>query len=159
LAAAQRDRRLGVVAPETGYRDWLAGALGVRWDHVPFAAFPRVQPGAAPRAPQPRVAVIGTIGGELGGTPVGEGPAHLLQRVAGRIARVEQIAVAQHEPLAADASAMPALTLARAFGWTPQRALEREPLAALIAVDSWVKRQRRIDAVKSLAGVPVDFYG
>lgn len=159
IGAAQRDRRLGLASPERGYRDWLGASLGVRWDHLPFAAFPRVRPNAGAVTPQQRVAVIGTIGGELGGTPVGENLPDLLQRVAGRIARVEQIAVARQLLSAPDAPAMPAAAVAQAFGWSPARALDTEPLAALIAIDSWVKRQRRIDAVKSLAGVPVDFYG
>ncbi|HEX4509486.1 MAG TPA: hypothetical protein VH328_05385, partial [Burkholderiaceae bacterium] len=138
LGAAQRDHRLGLASPETGYRDWLAASLGVRWDHVPFAAFARVRPGAAPVQAQARVAIIGTIGSELGGTPVGENLPDLLQRVAGRIARVEQIAVVRQMLQAADAPSMPSATVASCFGWSPSRALDTEPLAALIAIDSWV---------------------
>jgi hypothetical protein len=41
LAAAQRDRRLSLLSPESGYRDWLGTLLGVTWNVVPFAAFPR----------------------------------------------------------------------------------------------------------------------
>ena len=45
LIAARTDRRLGLVSPETGYRDWLGQALAITWDHMPFAAFPCVQIG------------------------------------------------------------------------------------------------------------------
>jgi hypothetical protein len=159
LAAARRDRRLTLVSPESGYREWLGEALDVQWDVVPFAAFPRLQPGAAPTAAQPRLAVIGTIGDELGGTPVGEKLPDLLQRVAGRIARTERLAQLGDALRASDAHAMPARTTMDVLGWSLEQAFDREPLAALIAIDSWIKRQRRIDAVRSLAGQPVDFYG
>lgn len=159
LAAARHDRRLSLLSPESGYRDWLGDTLGVSWDVVPFAPFPRLQPGAAPIAAQSRLAVVGTVGDELGGTPMGEPLDKLLQRVTGRIARAERIALLEGALRAADAHPMPARTVCEVLGWTPEHALAREPLAALIAIDSWVKRQRRLDAVRSLAGLPVDFYG
>jgi hypothetical protein len=165
LNAARKDARLGLVAPETGYRDWLGDTLAVQWDHVPFAAFPCVQRGPLARAAAgeqavlPRVAVIGTIGNELGGTPAGETLSGLLARVAGVHASPERLATLHDALLAPGADAMPALTVARELGWGPERAFDRPSLALLVAVDSWVKRHRRIQAVASLAGVPVDFYG
>ncbi len=159
LAAAQRDPRLSLVSPESGYRDWLGAHLGVRWDLLPYAAFPRLEPGSTPVPAQARIAVIGTVGDELGGTPVGESLPDLLQRVAGRIARTERLAALHDALRAPDAHALPARTVADVLGWDGAQALEREPLSALIAIDSWVKRQRRIDAVRSLAGQPVDFFG
>jgi hypothetical protein len=165
LNAARRDPRLGLVAPETGYRDWLGATLAVQWDHVPFAAFPCVQRGPLARAAAgvqprlPRVAVIGTIGSELGGTPAGETLPGLLARVAGAHAAPERLATLHDALLAPGADAMPALTVARELGWGPERAFDRPSLGLLVAVDSWVKRHRRIRAVASLAGVPVDFYG
>jgi hypothetical protein len=165
LNAARKDARLGLVAPETGYRDWLGKILAVQWDHVPFAAFPCVQRGTLARAGQtdttvlPRVAVIGTIGSELGGTPAGETLPDLLARVAGAHAGADRLATLHDALLAADADAMPAQTVARVLGWGPERAFDRPSLAVMVAVDSWVKRHRRIQAVASLAGVPVDFYG
>jgi len=165
LAAARGDARLGLVAPETGYREWLGEMMGVHWDHLPFAAFPGVRRGlrAGPAAGAPevlaRVAVIGTIGNELGGTPAGETLPELLQRVAGGLASGAQLARLHDALLAAGADAMPALTVARELGWDADRALDRASLTAFVAVDSWVKRDRRIQAVASLAGMPVDFYG
>ena len=165
LNAARKDARLGLVAPETGYRDWLGKTLAVQWDHVPFAAFPCVQRGTLARAGNdettvlPRVAVIGTIGNELGGTPAGETLPGLLARVAGKHAGADRLEALHEALLAPDAEAMPALTVARVLGWGPERAFDRPSLAVMVAVDSWVKRDRRIQAVASLAGVPVDFYG
>lgn len=165
LNAARVDSRLGIVAPETGYRDWLGKTLAVQWDHVPFAAFPCVQRGAFAHAagPEPvvlpRVAVIGTIGNELGGTPAGETLADLLARVGGKLTTADRLAALHDALLAPGADNMPALTVARELGWGPERAFDRPSLALMIAVDSWAKRDRRIQAVASLAGVPVDFYG
>ncbi len=165
LAAARRDPRLGLVAPETGYREWLGDTIGVHWDHVPFAAFPGVRRGtlAGPAGDAPeilqRVAVVGTIGNELGGTPAGETLPELLQRVAGPLASAAQLARLHDALHAPDADAMPALTVARELGWGPDRALSRNSLAVFIAVDSWMKRERRIQAIASLRGVPVDFFG
>ena len=165
LNAARKDTRLGLVAPETGYRDWLGKILAVQWDHVPFAAFPCVQRGTLARAGHtdtpvlPRVAVIGTIGNELGGTPAGETLPDLLARIAGAHTTADKLATLHDALLADDADAMPAHTVARILGWGPERAFDRPSLAVMVAVDSWVKRNRRIQAVASLAGVPVDFYG
>ncbi len=165
LADAQRDPRLGLVAPETGYREWLGETIGVHWDHLPFAAFPGVRRGqaAGPAGDAPevlsRVAVVGTIGNELGGTPAGETLPALLQRVAGALAPAAQLERLHDALLAPDADAMPALTVARELGWGPDRALSRASLGVFIAVDSWMKRDRRIQAVASLEGVPVDFFG
>lgn len=165
LNAARSDTRLGIVSPESGYRDWLGRTLAVQWDHVPFAAFPCVQRGAlAPAAgPEPvvlpRVAVIGTIGNELGGTPAGETLPDLLARVGGALASADRLADLHDAILAQGADNMPALTVARTLGWGPERAFDRPSLALMVGVDSWVKRDRRIRAVASLAGVAVDFYG
>lgn len=159
LDAAQRDSRLGLVSPEQGYRDWLGRDLGVRWDHLPFAAFPRVSPGQSPVPAQPRLCVIGTIGSELGGSPAGESLAELLARSVGRFADAGRRAHLADALLATDAEAMPARALARLLDWGPVDVVQQEPLAALIAVDSWIKRDRRLRAVRSLAGLPVDFFG
>jgi hypothetical protein len=165
LNAARVDSRLGLVAPETGYRDWLGQTLAVQWDHVPFAAFPCVQRGAFAHAagPEPvvlpRVAVIGTIGAELGGTPAGETLPDLLARVGASLTTADKLATLHDALVAPGADNMPALTVARELGWGPDRAFDRPSLRLMVGVDSWIKRERRIQAVASLAGVPVDFYG
>ena len=159
LAAAQRDPRLGLVSPEQGYRDWLGQDLGVRWQHLPFAAFPRITPDAAPVPAQPRLCVIGTIGSELGGSPPGETLVELLARRAGRFADPGRQRDLAESLLAPDAEAMPARAMARRLGWGAAEVVQPEALAALIAVDSWIKRERRLRAVRSLAGLPVDFFG
>lgn len=158
LEAALQDPRLSLCSPEDGYRRWLGAALPVRWDHLPFGAFPTVQPGAAPAEPQARVCVIGTVGSELGSSPAGETLPALLARVLGDTAAVGRQRVVD-ALLASDAAAMPALTVARELGWSPVDTLHSQRLHALIAVDSWIKRERRLAAVRSLAGVPCDFFG
>lgn len=159
LAAAQHDRRLGLASPEDGYRQWLSDVLNVRWEHLPFAAFAHVAPRAETMSAQPRLCVIGTVGGELGGSPVGETLPDLLARVLGRLTTpggLVRVAAALQAP---DAHPMPALTVTTALELPPHRALQSDVLPALIAIDSWIKRERRLQAVRSLAGVPVDFFG
>jgi hypothetical protein len=159
VAAARQDSRLGLLSPEIGYRDWLNPALGLNWQHLPFGAFARVLPGAAPVQPQPRLCVIGTVGAELGASPPHERLPELLNRVlalhAGALAR-QRLAEALQ---AADAPAMPARAVVRELGWDPETALSGIGLQALTAIDSWVKRDRRLRAVRSLIGLPLDFYG
>jgi hypothetical protein len=153
LAAAQQDRRLGLASPEAGYLNWMAQGLGVRWDHLPFGHFAKLQQGAEPVVPQPRLCVIGTIGQELGGGSANESLPALLQRV-GLGAATDDL----HDVLTSpDADAVPARAISHVLGWGLPQVLKQLP--ALIAVDSWVKRQRRIAAVRSLQGLPVDFYG
>lgn len=159
LAAAQRDPRLGLASPEDGYRRWLGPALGVRWQPLPFGAFARVMPAAAPVAPQDRWCIVGTIGSELGGSPIGETLPALLQRVLAPLAGAPGCARVADALLAADAHPMPARTVATTLAWDAGQVLQPAVLAALVAVDSWVKRERRIAAVRSLAGVGVDFFG
>lgn len=158
LEAALQNPRLSLVSPEDGYRRWLGEALPVRWTHLPFGAFPAVQPGRVVEPPQARVCVIGTVGSELGGSPVGETLDALLQRVLGGAAPARRARLAE-ALTAPDAAAMPALTVCRELGWSPADALHSQRLPVLIAIDSWVKRERRLAAVRSLAGIPCDFFG
>ena len=82
-AAARQDPRLSLASPEAGYAQWLQEAVGVRWDHLPFGHFAKIKPGEAAVAPQARLCVIGTIGQELGNSPVHESLPGLLERVGG----------------------------------------------------------------------------
>lgn len=159
LVAALQDPRLSLVSPEDGYRQWLGDALPVRWSQMAFGAFARVQPFAAPVNPQPRLCVVGTVGSELGGSPVGESLDALLERLLGGHVAPALLRRAAEALQAADADPMPAATLCRALGWAPRQALTTDYLKVVVAVDSWVKRDRRIAAVRSLAGVPCDFFG
>jgi hypothetical protein len=152
-AAARRDNRLGLASPETGYQHWLAAELGVRWAPLRFGHFGKTQLGEAPVTPQDRLCVIGTIGQELGGSPATETLSALLERLGLGTARQPL----QDALLADDAPAMPTRTTCDVLGWDVAMALQQAP--ALIAVDSWVKRHRRLAAVRSLQGVPVDFFG
>ena len=159
LSAAQLDPRLGLASPEDGYRQWLSDDLKVRWKHLPFAAFSHVASRAETVSAQPRLCVIGSVGGELGGSPVGETLPELLARALGRLTTPGGRAHIADALQATDAHPMPALTVTTALELPPHRALQSDVLPALIAIDSWIKRQRRLEAVRSLAGVPVDFFG
>jgi hypothetical protein len=153
LAAARHNPRLGLASPEAGYQQWLAADLGVRWAPLRFGHFGKTQLGEAPVTPQNRLCIIGTIGQELGGSPAHETLPALLDRLGlGAARRPLQDAL-----MAADAPAMPARTACGVLGWDVAKALQQAP--ALIAIDSWVKRHRRLEAVRSLKGVPVDFFG
>ncbi|MDD2976678.1 hypothetical protein [Aquabacterium sp.] len=155
LAAARQDPRLSLASPESGYAQWLQESVGVRWDHLPFGHFAKIKPGEPAVVPQARLCVIGTIGQELGNNPANENLPGLLERVglSDPLLRTR----VQDALLASDADAMPARTVSEQLGWNPETALQHLP--ALIAVDSWVKRHRRLAAVRSLQGVPVDFFG
>jgi len=153
LAAARRDPRLGLASPEAGYQRWLGEGLGVRWAPLRFGHFGKTQLGEAPVTPQDRLCVIGTIGQELGGSPANETLPTLLDRVGLGAARQ----ALQEALMAPDAPAMAPRTVSEVLGWDLSTTLQHAP--ALIAVDSWVKRHRRLEAVRSLQGVPVDFFG
>jgi len=155
LADARHQPRLGLASPEAGYAQWLATALGVRWDHLPFGHFGKTRQGDGPVEPQSRLCVIGTIGQELGGSPAHETLPALLERTG--IARHGRAAEVQDALMAADAPAMPARTVCSVMGWDATQALQNLPV--LIGVDSWVKRHRRLEAMRSLRGAPVDFFG
>lgn len=157
---AMQDTRLGLLSPETGYRNWLAPHLGLRWQHLPFGAFPALNLAEPAAQPQARLAVVGTIGSELGGGQQFERldallaasfPAHAPRGASWRD-------VAAHL-CAPHADAMPVRALAQALELPPTAMLTQPLLRGAIAVDSWVKRLRRLLAVQSLAGVPVDFFG
>ena len=159
LVAALQDKRLGLLSPEDGYRRWLQPALPVSWGQLAFAAFVHATPFAAPVPAQQRLCVVGNVGNELGGSPAGETLLALLQRLLGvqfARSRLRRLVEALG---ASDADAMPAVTVCRELHWSPAQALNSRQLPTLIAVDSWVKRTRRIAAVRSLAGVPCDFFG
>lgn len=159
IADARADSRLSLCAPETGYRDWLGATLGVSWQHVPFAPF------AAPDATMPtaqdvqqRVCVIGTVGSELGGQcdlPL----ADALRAWFGTEmppGGPDDLAAAL---LAPDADPLPVRQLSQAMRWAPQECLQPQRLKGALALDSWVKRHRRMVAVRSLGQLPVDFFG
>lgn len=159
LVAALQDSRLSLISPEDGYRRWLGQALPVRWSHLPFAAFPQITPNEPAPERQARLCVVGTVGSELGGSPATETLDHLLQRLLGNRAESALRARLTKALLAADAEPMPAVTVCRELNWELRDALTSQCLPVLTAVDSWVKRHRRIEAVRSLVGLPCDFFG
>jgi hypothetical protein len=126
---------------------------------MPFAAFARVNTAEPPIRAQSRLCVIGTIGAELGGIYAGETLPALLERLLGHLTRDVQRRALADALMAPEADPMPALTVARTLALEPETVLRGDWLAAFVAVDSWIKRDRRIRAVRSLSGLPVDFFG
>ena len=155
LAAARHDPRLSLASPEAGFAEWLQETIGVRWDYLPFGHFAKIKPGEPSVKPQDRLCLIGTIGQELGNSPAQETLPGLLERTG--LSDPLLRSRVQDALLAPDAHAMPARTISDTLGWSPEAALNHLP--TLIAVDSWVKRHRRLAAVRSLQGTPVDFFG
>lgn len=155
IVAAQADHRLGFASPERGYAQWLGPSLGVRWDYMPFGHFSQLNTPVEQAETQNKLCVVGTVGSELGFSPAHESLADLFARF--------NVGVAQRRDeltdrlFAADAKQIPALTLCEHFGWNAKEALSN--LSLIIAVDSWIKRNKRIEAMKSLAGHAVDFFG
>jgi hypothetical protein len=164
LADAAGDRRLIPVTPEAGYlrllgRQHEGGFWPTQTAHVPFGCFPRLQVPVHSVPRQSRVCVIGTIGSELGGGHAGESLQQLL-------ARVRPAGVADHHldalaqvMLSPRAPIVPAQAVMRVLGWGPQEVTAPGNVGFVCAVDSWTKRERRLAAVRSLVGMPVDFYG
>ncbi len=106
----------------------------------------------------PRVAVIGTIGNELGGTTDAdirkllEGGRHFLQNgtSADELARF----------IEAPSGKLDILFLAKErFHVARDRLFARDVCKHLAEVDSYQKRRRRIRTLQSLSGAPLDFYG
>jgi hypothetical protein len=159
LVAALQNPRLSLISPEDGYRRWLGQALPVRWSHLPFAAFPQITPHEPAPDRQARLCVVGTVGSELGGSPATETLEPLLQRLLGQRVDASLRAALVDALLAEDAEPMPAMTVCRVLNWELRDALTSGCLPVLTAVDSWAKRHRRIQAVRSLAGLPCDFFG
>lgn len=155
LDAARRDPRLSLASPESGYHAWLGEAVAVKWDHLPFGHFGTTRPADPLVTPQPRLCVIGTVGQELGGSPAHETLPQLLDRTG--LSRLATSQALQEALLGDDADAMPTRTISDLVGWSPQQALQALP--ALVEVDCWVKRHRRLQAMRSLRGMPVDFFG
>ena len=54
---------------------------------------------------------------------------------------------------------MPVQLLMQTLNWSAEDILVNENLPLICAVDSYYKRIRRINVIKSLSGYPVDFYG
>lgn len=153
------DPRLVPVFPERGHAALLGGAAwGPQACHVPFGAFPRLEPGSPPPDRQRRLCVIGTVGSELGGAGANEPLPALLRRCAPDAAAPDLDALA-HRLLAPDAPAVPLQAVMASLRWSARDVLAPGALAVACAVDSWVKRARRLAAVDSLRGLPVDFFG
>ena len=161
---AQDDARLIPVSPEAGYQLLLGRrAEGGYWPaqawHLPFGCFPKLHVAEPPPASESRVCVIATIGSELGNVPAGVSLGRLLARTrpAGvSPAATEELAEAILSP---QAPSMPAEAAMRAFRWEPAQVVDSANLPFICGLDSWTKRERRIAAARSLAGIPVDFFG
>jgi hypothetical protein len=161
---AQSDPRLIPVSPEAGYQVLLGRrAEGGYWPaqawHLPFGCFPKLGIAMPPAERQPRICVIATIGDELGSVPAGVALPRFLART--RPASVSPAAIEElaHVMLSAEAPAMPAEAAMRVFKWDAHQMVDKANLPFLCGIDSWAKRERRIAAVRSLAGTAVDFYG
>lgn len=161
---AQSEPRLVTVSPEGGYLQLLGRRVGggywpaQSW-HLPFGCFPRLGFAAPAAARQGRICVIATIGSELGNVPAGVSLRRLLARTRPPGADPGALDELADLMLSADAPAMPAEAAMRVFKWEPAQAVDAVHLPFICGIDSWTKRERRIAAVRSLAGIPVDFWG
>ncbi len=161
---AQTDPRLVPVSPEAGYLRLLGtvgtgGFWGSQARHLPFASFPRLPVGGQLPVPQRRICVIGTIGKELGGGTAGETLRAVLDRTAPASVAPSALDDVADLLAGAQAPAMPAEAIAKLLGWGPKELVDPEHLPLVCGVDSWVRRERRLLAVRSLIGQPVDFFG
>lgn len=163
IADAWGDERLVPVFAEKRFlQSWGGGAdplMPPQTLYLPFAAFPD-QNGPRPPVPvQRRLLVVGSIGTELHATAMRPelaatlASANRLGLSGNELARVEE------RLLAPQARGNVVLDLFDVLALPSRAALEPAVQAFVSAADSFVKRHRRVIAVESLRGLPVDFVG
>jgi hypothetical protein len=163
LERAEVSSRFRAVFAERSYLDLYRaqGLIPSSTQYLPFAGFPRLQVALIDRAvmPQQRLVLIGALGAELSAGAVASTLAQTLKGSnrlglsGNELARCEQ---ALTDPFC---RGNPVAALAQAVGLNAELYLDRRFLEFACAADSWVKRFRRLEGVRSLAGFPVDFIG
>lgn len=162
LKDAFTDERLTIVSPERGYFDLLGkksegGCLPDGLKHIPFGHFANLSPTKLPK--EQRLCVIGTIGGELGLHPDIDS---LQETVAlyGKSILSAQDQLNLVELLSSqNVPDMPLRLLVDLLDWRGDQVFSGDNLPLICAIDSYYKRLRRFMAIRSLSGMPIDFYG
>lgn len=162
LSDAKDQPRLVPLLAERGTLEaWQRGPsplLPPQSAYMPFAAFPDPGP-AMPVPPQARLLVFGGLGTELAAQGLAAGLADTLaahNALGLETPRLHQLA---DQLLAPQARGGVVQDIFEQLGLSPEDALLPAVQALACSADSWIKRWRRVQAINSLRGLPVDFVG
>jgi hypothetical protein len=155
LADCRTQQNLRILSLDRSYGRFLDRLTGHRSIDFPYGAFP------APLgrdARQGRCVVFGNISQQLSAVEHGSADAVVAALAPpdldGRV-RV-RLAERLRDP---EAPSNVLQLVCDAFGDDLDRALRPDVLQLVVSLDSFEKRRRRIDAVRQLEGLPVDFFG
>jgi len=163
ISDAWNDERLIPVLAERSYltmmRSGARPVLPPQSRYMPFAAFPDSGSAMEGVDKQQRLLVVGTLGGELDSASVkGDLLATLRNSNAPGLTELELVRVAD-KLCAPHARGNVVADLFDTLGLPGRAMLEPCWQRLASATDSSIKRTRRIAAIESLRGVPVDFIG
>lgn len=162
LNDAQNNDKLSIISPENGYFELLGkkstgGCLPEKIKKVPFGHFANLTPITLPK--ENRLCIIGTIGTELGLNQdintIDEVITIYSKNTLGKKDQYDLIKLFNENTI----PEMPVRLLSKFMRWKAHEILYYENLPLICAIDSFYKRERRLKAVKSLSGLPIDIYG
>jgi hypothetical protein len=162
LKDALNNDQLTIVSPERGYFDLLGkksagGCLPDGLKHIPFGHFANLSLTSLPD--EQRLCVIGTIGGELGLHPEIDSLQEVVALYGKKILGTQDQMNLVDLLTSQDVPDMPLRLLVNLLDWRGEQVFSGDNLPLICAVDSYFKRLRRFIAIRSLSGLPVDFYG
>jgi hypothetical protein len=162
LDCAKNNENLKIISPECGYIDLLkkkthGGSLPDNTEYIPFGHFASLNKIDLPK--ENRLCVIATIGGELGLNPNTNTAQEVVTEYGKDILNKEEkkklIDILNYQNI----PNMPLRLLHKFMNWELDEILNIQNLPLICAIDSYIKRSRRFKAIKSLSGMPIDFYG
>ena len=159
---ARVNENLWLISPEGGYFDLLrrteqGGFFPNQTRHVPFGHFANLA--SAPRNAIDRICVIGTLGNELGLGPSESSIEDVISNYGHGVISERQQKELVETTFSHTMPDMPLRFLMQYLCWRWEEVFELRNLKFICAIDSYIKRLRRFSAVRSLCGMPVDFYG
>jgi SAM-dependent methyltransferase len=163
IADAWLDERLVPVLAENSYLQlWRAGRAPVlppQSRYLPFAAFPAVGEAVQAVVQQRRLLVVGTLGKELSSETVQADLSRTLELANRSGTSSNDLARVVDRLMEPTARGNVVADIAQVLGLMGQDFFDPALQHLLCAGDSFMKRYRRMAAVRSLRGVPVDFVG
>ena len=163
IADAWLDERLVPVLAENSYLQlWRTGhapVLPPQSRYLPFASFPPEGEAVQGVVQQRRLLVVGTLGKELSSDAVKADLARTLELANRTGSTGNDLARVVDRLMAPAARGNVVADMAHVLGLSGRDYLDPAWQHLLCAGDSFMKRHRRVAAVQSLRGVPVDFVG
>lgn len=159
--ARDQPRLVPLLAERSTLQAWGSGPralLPPQSAYMPFAAFPDTGP-AMPVPAQSRLLVFGGLGTELAAQGMAAGLTDTLAAHNALGLDPTQLQRLADHLVAPDARGGVVLDLFERLDLSPEEALQPAVQALVCTADSWIKRWRRVQAINSLRGLPVDFVG